>query len=289
MSQEEKRRSPSSRTFLVSLIGLLLSVQAWAAAPTYISPGYFGPNAFPVPAMLDGRANGSLHAEIAADGYFGQSGDQTADIFFKLNIPLFTDRVNLSVWMPIYEWYRGEHNGSGAGDVYVSTDIWLFKERKYVPDVAFRAALKTASGGQFAQKRHFDGPGYWFDLSAGKSFWVQDKVEFRLAGTIGFLCWQTTTARQNDALYYGLQGQVNSRYLSMSATWSGYTGWEQAGDRPMVIAARLTGHVRNFNPFIQYQYGIKDYPYHQIRVGISYEWQYVAPSKKKAFKSALLQ
>ena len=284
-----KRRNLSSKTCLVSLLGLLLSLQVRAAGATYISPGYFGPNAFPVPDMLDGRANGSLHAEIGADGYFGYGGNQTADLFLKLNIPLFTDRVNLSVWMPVYEWYSGTYNGSGAGDVYVSTDIWLLKERKYVPDMAFRAALKTASGGQFENKRHFDSPGYWFDLSAGKSFRVRDNVEFRLAGTIGFLCWQTTTSRQNDALYYGLQGQVNSRYLSASATWSGYAGWEQAGDRPMVIQARLTGHVQHFNPFIQYQYGIKDYPYHQIRVGISYEWQYVAPSKKKVFKSALLQ
>ena len=33
---------------------------------------------------------------------------------------------------------------------------------------------------------------------------------------------------------------------------------------------RAAGHVKGFEPYVQYQYGIKDYPYHQIRVGLVY-------------------
>ena len=35
---------------------------------TGIAPAYFGPNAFPVPEMLDGRVQNHLRLEIAGDG-----------------------------------------------------------------------------------------------------------------------------------------------------------------------------------------------------------------------------
>ena len=83
----------------------------WAVAPagensdTHISTRYFGPNAFPIPDMLDGRVSPDLKIELAGDWYKGFDHDHTADAFFRLYIPLFTRRVNLTVWMPIQEWY----------------------------------------------------------------------------------------------------------------------------------------------------------------------------------------
>lgn len=285
---------------------MLCGAFAWSETPLSVRPGgentkiapyYFGPNAFPVPDMLDGRAQHSLRAEVAADGYFGYQGDRTADVRLKVNIPLFTDRVNLTLWYPVYEWYQltperastcrlspYEERGSGAGDIYVSTDIWIVKARRWVPDIAARAALKTASGGNYERARHFDAPAYWFDLSSGKSLYLkrgvafpfhepdENAVEVRLSGTIGFLCWQTDNGRQNDAVYYGLQALVRYKYLSAQTTWSGYSGWEKDGDCPMVIRARLAGHVKGFEPFVQYQYGIRDYPFHQLRIGLAYHW-----------------
>ena len=38
----------------------------------------------------------------------------------------------------------------------------------------------------------------------------------------------------------------------------------------MSIKARAAGHIKNFKPYLQYQYGIKDYPFHQVRVGLVY-------------------
>ena len=71
-----------------------------------ISPYYFGPNAFAVPEMLDGRVQKELRVELAGDYFPGFRGDHTGDISLKVNIPLWTDRVNLSVWMPVMEWFR---------------------------------------------------------------------------------------------------------------------------------------------------------------------------------------
>lgn len=254
---------------------------------TGIAPLYFGPNAFPVPEMLDGRVQSHLRVEIAGDGYFGFYGDKTADAFARVFIPLFTDRVNLTIWMPVIEWYQMTPerqyvcrlqdsvaiSGHGAGDAYISTDIQILRDKKWAPDIALRAACKSASGGQYELARYYDCPGYFIDLSLGKSWHLGDKakgVELRLACSAGFLCWQTNNGRQNDAVMYGLQLLVKSQYVSLRTTWSGYVGWENMGDHPMVIKGRLSGHAMGFEPYVEYQYGIKDYPFHMVRVGLAY-------------------
>ena len=289
----------------LSLIGALLGfvMASYALVPidkpnlreeTGIAPAYFGPNAFPVPDMLDGRVQNHLRVEIAGDGYFGFQGDKTANAFARVYVPLFTDRVNLTVWMPVMEWYEMTPerqrvcrlqdsvaiSGHGAGDAYFSTDIQILRDKKWAPDIALRAACKSASGGQYELARHYDCPGYFMDLSLGKSWYlgadnrnrVSDNggVELRLAGSAGFLCWQTDNGRQNDAVMYGLQLLLKSQYLSLRTTWSGYVGWENMGDRPMIIKGRLAGHAKGFEPYVEYQYGIKDYPFHMLRVGLAY-------------------
>ena len=264
---------------------------------TGIAPLYFGPNAFPVPEMLDGRVQNHLRVEVAGDGYFGFQGDKTADAYARVYVPLFTDRVNLTIWMPVMEWYDMTpermatcriadslaRRGHGAGDAYFSTDIQILRDRKWAPDIALRAACKSASGGQYELARYYDCPGYFMDLSLGKSWYLgnkekwlegdkakRDVVELRVAGSAGFLCWQTDNGRQNDAVMYGLQMLVKSHYVSLRTSWSGYVGWEDMGDRPMIIKGRLCGHAKGFEPYVEYQYGIKDYPFHMVRVGLAY-------------------
>ena len=245
--------------------------------PTGIAPAYFGPNAFPVVEMLDGRTSSTLDVELAGEGYIGYHSNNTVNLFARVHVPLFTRWANITLWMPVYGWYdQYDGKGSGAGDVYISTDIQIlhnewFKtpKAKYIPQMTVRAALKTASGEQFDRRRHYDCPGYFFDLSMGQSIPLK-QVTLRLAGSAGFLCWQTDNGRQNDAVMYGLQAALRHEYVSLQATWGGYFGWEQYGDRPMTVKARVAGHVKGFEPYIQYQYGIKDYPFHQLRVGLIY-------------------
>jgi len=259
--------------------GLIIACcsSVYAFTPTGVAPKFFGPNALPVPDMTDGRTYEQLRVELAADAYWGYDGSKTADLFARVHIPLFTRWANLSVWMPVYEWYNQfDGKGSGAGDVYLTTDIqvlhnaWFKGERaRFIPQMTIRAGIKTASGEQFERRRHFDDPGYFFDASIGQSFPI-GPVELRIAGSAGFLCWQTANARQNDAVMYGLQAQVRHEYFSLQTTWGGYVGWEDYGDRPMSLKVRAAGHIQGFEPYVQYQWGIKDYPYHQLRVGLAY-------------------
>lgn len=268
---------PSARKYV--LLGLLFlgSRFVFGFTPTGIAPGLFGPNALPVIDMNDGQTYEQLRVELAADGYFGFKGDKTADLFARVHAPLFTRWANLSIWMPIYEWYNQyDGKGSGAGDVYISTEVqvlhhsWFKTEKaKYIPQMVIRLGMKTASGGQYERKRHFDSPGYFFDLSIGQTFPI-GKVSVRLAGSAGFLCWQTTEGRQNDAVMYGVQAQLLHEYFSVQATWGGYVGWERYGDAPMSIKCRAAGRIKGFEPYVQYQYGIKDFPFHQVRVGLVY-------------------
>lgn len=261
----------------VTFLLLIGSLSLFAFTPTGVAPAFFGPNALPIPDMSDGRTQEQLSLELAADGYWGYNGSQTADLFARVRVPLFTRWANLTVWMPVYEWYnQSDGVGSGAGDVYITTDVqvlhneWFKTDKaKYIPQMTVRVGVKTASGEQFARKRHYDSPGYFFDLAMGQSFSL-GSTELRLAGSVGFLCWQTAEARQNDAVMYGLQAQWRHTYCSLQATWGGYVGWERYGDAPMSLKVRAAGHIKGFEPYVQYQWGIKDYPFHQLRVGLVY-------------------
>ena len=245
--------------------------------PTGIAPAYFGPNALPVIDMLDGCTQRELGLEIAGEGYIGYHNNRTADIFARVRVPLFTRWANLSLWMPVFGWYdQYDGKGQGAGDVYIATDIqvlhneWFRSDRsRYIPQMTVRLGMKTASGEQFERRRHYDCPAYFFDVSMGQTI-PMGPLSLRLAGSAGFLCWQTDNGRQNDAVMYGLQAQLRHEYASLQATWGGYVGWERHGDAPMTVKIRAAGHVKGFEPYIQYQYGIKDYPFHQIRVGLVY-------------------
>ena len=271
---------PSVRKYLVfCLLSLSAAVvsPSFAFTPTGVAPAFFGPNALPIPDMSDGRVDEQLKLELAGDGYFGFNGDKTADLFARVSVPLFTRWANIALWMPVYEWYsQADGTGSGAGDVYIATNIqvlhndWFKTEKaRYIPQMTVCVGVKTASGEQFQRKRHFDSPGYFFDLAIGQTIPIRN-INLRFAGSVGFLCWQTTEARQNDAVMYGLQAQLNHEYFSLQAEWGGYVGWERYGDAPMSIKVRAAGHIKGFEPFAQYQYGIKDYPFHQIRVGLAY-------------------
>lgn len=268
------------------LLGLLLSCASvlYAFTPTGVAPAFFGPNALPIIDISDGLTSSQLRVELAADGYFGYNGDRTADLFARVRVPLFTRWANVTVWMPVYEWYsQADGTGSGAGDVYISTNVqvlhneWFKGERaKYIPQMTVRVGVKTASGEQFQRKRHFDSPGYFFDLAMGQTI-PANQVSLRLAGSVGFLCWQTAEARQNDAVMYGLLAQLKHEYFSAQMEWSGYVGWERYGDAPMSLKVRAAGHIKGFEPYVQYQWGIKDYPFHQIRIGLAYNINILKP------------
>ena len=288
---------------LLTILCLLLSGVAVAQTeierpnlgePSKIAPAYFGPNAFPVPDMLDGRTSSELKLELYGDCFLGTTtgrvaDDITGDLFAKLTIPLFTPKANLTVWMPIFEYFHtsAELNalrrlpepydkmtlqGMDSGDVYVSADIRILSQEKHHLDMAARAVLKTASANEFAKGRCYDAPGYFFDVALGRGFELDTNSNLRVAASTGFLCWQTDNGRQNDAVMYGVMLAYRYRNFTIDTCFGGYAGWERDGDRPMTLKTNLSYRIGDLSLRVGHQVGFMDWPYHQIRVGASYNF-----------------
>ena len=270
--------------------------------PSKVAPAYFGPNAFPVPLIPDGRTALAVSAELSADLYAGLGKswgeDLTVGPSFRLSLPLFTDRVTLNVWMPIVEWWqygpetaayrRLQGNflqggkGHDSGDVYISTDIHVLRAKGWRPDILIRACLKTASGNSFNEARYYDAAGYFFDATIANSLRFNGFArELRGAVSCGFLCWQTDNGRQNDAVQAGVSGMLDTRVFRFEAQCAGYFGWEKDGDMPVTVRARLDFHARDFSPFVSAVYGIHDYPFWGISAGLKYRFDIAAFKNRK--------
>ena len=258
--------------------------------PSKIAPAYFGPNAFPVPEMSDGTTSARWKAELYSDHFFGSLGDRgddyTTDIYARLTVPLFSSRVNLVAYGPIYEFF---HSGPSVhplrrlpyqedvdfhtpGDIYVSTEIQALLQDRHGLDLSLRAVLKTATGDRYEYARYYDSPGYFFDAAFGRSFAVSDLTSFRIALSSGFLCWQTDNGRQNDAVMYGAMASVNVGSVMLNAQYGGYVGWEQDGDAPMSLRVDAAWAIDDFSLKAGWQMGLNDWPFQQLRFGLEFRF-----------------
>lgn len=284
------------------LLTLIIAVNTYSQTAKY-APAWFGPNANPVPEFTDARIPLNTTISLMGDHYFGYD-DRTSNGYFKIEIPLLPGLVSFKIWSSIFEHYyvtpelsnyremNGNTSGKANGDFYVQTRISLLTEKKTRPSVILNTTLKTASGTKFKERRYFDTPGYYFDLEIGKSWYVKSKYinEIRTVANVGFLCWETTNSTQDDAPMYGGKLILKNKNLQLDNTLSGYWGWIHTnkwlsplgdyGDAPLVFATKITYIAEYMNYFIQYQYGIKDFPYQQIRVGISFPLESLTPKYK---------
>lgn len=265
--------------------------------PTCISTYYFGPNAFPVPDMLDGTVRKKLYVEFGGDYYKGWRGDVTRDVSLKVVLPLFSNKVNLSCWVPFEFWRNSERNikvcrlehvtdrrlmkGNTIGDIYLSTDLQVLSQQRHYVDCTARVALKTASSYFYFLGRYYDSPGYFGDVSVGRTFKTSPGgfvCGVRLAVSTGFLCWQTDNGRQDDAYMYGAQLQLLlAGGLKLACTFGGYSGWEHslangtdAHDSPMTIKTDCEWNYKNWKVAARVQHGLRDYPYNQLRLAVGY-------------------
>lgn len=261
------------------------------------APGYYGPNAFPVPDVPDTLAARPV-LDVSAAYAVGYLGGSTVSTTPRLTLPLFTPRANVTLWGTIVEGYHNSlatlsHcrlddpapdaiRGIEWGDMYVATSVLALTETARRPSLTLRSVFKTASGGGSCKARFYDASGYWFDATVARTFSLaatpSGSVTFRTAAVVGFLCWDTDHNRQNDAVLYGLQATLHAPALDFSTAWGGYVGWEHDGDAPMDVRARLTlfPHGRTPQrtavgaaPFCACRVGLHDYDYLQLTAGVS--------------------
>jgi hypothetical protein len=249
-----------------------------------VSPAFLGPNALPVPETNDGSLPGKASLELSVEEHYSK-GDDTKDIFTKLYLPLFSDRVGLNLSMVPVEFYKMDTltrdrrivrdykpEGHSFGDVYVGTFIQLVKNRKYLPDIMISANIRTASGGNLSAARFTDSPGYFFDASFGKDFLFNNPhlKSIRPFALLGFYVWQTNREDyfQDDAILYGAGFNLQFQKMDIVNSLGGYNGYIGFGDKPMVYTFTLKSKNESlFNYKIVFQQGIRDYMYTTIKVG----------------------
>ncbi|MDR1499781.1 MAG: hypothetical protein LBI58_02255 [Tannerellaceae bacterium] len=284
--------------YIKSLIFLLLVLSPFAAHgdgnltggiwqwPTTLliySPRYFGPSAFPIPTLRQGLLSSQYEVEVRGE-YHHYSGDITKDLFLRAMFPIVRGRAAIEIRFIALEDYkttpetRDERhaadvecppNESYMGDVVISALYQLWKSKKWF-DAMFSLNLKTASGGRLCDARFTDAATYWIDVTAGKNILgTEGGNHLRLRAMAGFYCWMTNNLlhRQNDAFSYGagLTGVVNA--LSLSSDISGFSGYENNGDHPLLLRNNVSIEYRKNVLSLRYDHGMGDSLYDTYSVG----------------------
>lgn len=251
---------------------------------------YFGPNANPVPDFTDARIPESTQLSIYGDYYFGH-GDKTISNLKKIEIPIISEKVSVKIWKVLLEKYsvtdevknrRGmqKNKGIATGDVYIQTRIKLLSEKEKLPCIILNSTLKTASGSDFKNRRFFNTAGYYFDLEMGKSFMFENSFikELRVVSDLGFYSWDIQTPNlnvQDDAVMYGFKAVLKHKSIIWENTFSGYTGWIK---RAIVFASKIGVETKNKTVwFLQYQHGIRYFPFEQLRIGVQLPLKKLTP------------
>lgn len=251
-----------------------------------LSPAFMGPNALPVPEVQEAKIQKSAFLEYA-DNFYYQSGDYTIDANIKFVYPI-KELIQIEAWMVPFEYYnitdtmvRDERairyenpEGTASGDLYMGTHIKL-PLGKSSPDVVLGFAFKTASGGKLGAARYTDTPGYYFDLSFGHTFKFEQKIlkTIRIYAMGGFYAYQTYDHlhAQNDAILYGMGCNLNFKKTSFKNRLGGYYGYLNNGDKPLVFRSEFIYHKQQYDWFLRYQYGINDFPYQAMGLGLRWK------------------
>jgi len=291
------------KRYSILVLYLLSLYQLPAQILTPYSTAWFGPNANPVPEFTDATIPAKTTISLMGDYYSGQ-GDHTENGYFKIEFPLVPERVSFKVWSTILEHYQVTHqvsaernmldgntSGTANGDIYFQTRILLLKEKEYIPDFIVNTTLKTASGTNQQFRRYFNTPGYYFDAEIGKSIHTKSSFISEIRGVVdlGFMCWETERqSTQDDAPMYGGKIIIGNEHWKLENSLSGYWGWMHTnvrygsnyGDAPMIYTGKISKTCRNINYFAQYEYGIHDFPYQLVRLGVSFPIACLTPKYK---------
>lgn len=246
-----------------------------------MSASFMGPNALPVPEVTKGRIDSSAELEGAGDYHYSQ-GDKTVDFYTRGYLPLYDNRMAVSVDVIPYEWFETDtatrdqraartKNGKGGagGDIYFYTDFQLLRNHLHLPDILAQVAFRTASGTNLHNARYTDGPGYFFDISAGKNYAIK-KHTLRLYLMGGFYVYQTYDLQhlQNDCILYGGGVDITFARLILSQSLAGYSGYLDIGDKPLVYRASMRIKNPHFDWKVSYQWGLNDYAFQRFRLSL---------------------
>jgi hypothetical protein len=247
-----------------------------------ISSAFLGPNALPVPEVRNGRVDSAASLQVSF-GFHTSRGDETQDMYLRGALPLFANRMSVEMDVVPLEWYEMDTitrdvravrtrsgKGSAGGDIYLTTAIQVFRDRPSLPDMLLRFTMRTASGTHLRDARYTDAPGYFADLSFGKSIRNDGGFvnEIRMYADAGLYTYQTYDLRnlQNDCLFYGGGVTLSSGRVALTNHLAGYSGYIRNGDQPLVYRSEIRMLNRVIDWSFGYQWGLHDYAYQRFRI-----------------------
>ncbi|WP_339737424.1 hypothetical protein [uncultured Sunxiuqinia sp.] len=258
------------------------------------APGTMGPNALPVPDILNGLVGTDLLFRLSTDHYFRDGGgDSGRSFMLNFRFPVVQNFMAFEVeWnmlehfhttnevRDILQIYKDDPGWTAdRGDIILSTYIQVLHGRKFWPDMMLVNALKTTSGSVY-DGRATDLPAHWHYVSLGKQIFEHGHFGGRIHGMAGLYIWQTnqTDLEQNEGALWGLDSQLTYKSVDLGVGLSGYNGWKYYGeDRPILLKSRLVLNNNVFNYFMEYQTGLQHYYYSSINVGVN--WHPLSPFK----------
>lgn len=244
-----------------------------------IAPKYMGPNALSVP-LINNGSNDSLRS-LGITGHFHFSnGDNTQNIVLYGNYTTPNNNISIDAQFVPYEQFQMSHAIKTerktfyldyylkrvVGDVIANTTIQLFREKRDKFQLAVRLGVRMPSGGGLTLARYGDVPGYWIDIGSGIPF---RNSNWKWIGMAGFFVWQINVDqhRQDDAFVFGTGFERNSKGLRLQAYITGYSGWQNNGDRPTLIRVNAEKKARRIIYIFRLQQGLHDYEYFSVETG----------------------
>lgn len=231
-----------------------------------------GPNALPVPRLSNGRID-SLNSFSVSTMYHSMKGDQTGNLALYGNYVLVKDRISVDAFLVPFEIFNVTHTlkeqrkiyfyvynqNIARGDLHVNFNINLLNKIKDKVQLSLRTGYRYATSTQPAAARMTDAPGYYFDVSASRKFHKQSNWKY--AAMFGMYVWQLPTGLQNDAVLFGAGIEYNKKQVQLQTNITGYLGYFNNGDRPIVFRLRASSNKKGINWFAQFQQGVHDFKY----------------------------
>lgn len=243
-------------------------------------PAFLGPNALPVPKLGNGRIDSSFFIGVTGNLHYSP-GDKTQNLMVYANYCLVKDLISFDLaWMP-YEKYQlnvatkeKRHvfsqfyfDKEAAGEVHLNTNIQVLnKWRKHI-GLALQVGYRFPSGSGFGAARFTDAPGYYFNLSAGKTL---GKKGLQWNTMLGFYTWSIDVEghNQNDAFLFGTGLEWNRKNWRLQTNIAGYLGYlENSGDKPVVYRFQAEKRLKKTSLLLGFQQGLHDFKYSSFEFG----------------------
>lgn len=252
------------------------------------APAYLGPNALPVPRTGNGSIDSINSITLTGNFHFSKE-DKTQNIALHANYCLVKNKISFDIfWVPV-EHFRMSHrlkeerhvfslnyyDKYATGDVHLNTNIQLLnKEAKGIRS-ALRIGYRFPSSSGLGAARFTDAPGYWFDISFGKTF--QSAPSLKWITMLGGYFWHADNIerhRQNDAFLFGTGLEWNKKNNRIQSYISGYLGYmRNSGDKPIVFRTHAEKKFKRHSLLLGFQQGLHDFKYSSGEVGMKYHFK----------------